>query len=103
MSDYYDPDGTLRNPEEIFALWKTQGIEPTDQVAFYCGTGWRASVSWFMTQLAGWENSRIYDGGWNAWQMDPTLPVLNNIQSQKPAALNDYGEIIKKPGQSCKS
>ncbi|MEM8329680.1 hypothetical protein Q4S08_18860 [Morganella morganii] len=28
-----------------------------------------------MTQLAGWENSRIYDGGWNAWQMDPTLPV----------------------------
>lgn len=103
ISDYYDPDGTLRNPEEIFALWKTQGIEPTDQVAFYCGTGWRASVSWFMTQLAGWENSRIYDGGWNAWQMDPTLPVLNNIQSQKPAALNDYGEIIKKPGQSCKS
>ncbi|WP_395597779.1 YeeE/YedE thiosulfate transporter family protein [Morganella morganii] len=103
MSDYYDPDGTLRNPEEIFALWKTQGIEPTDQVAFYCGTGWRASVSWFMTQLAGWENSRIYDGGWNAWQMDPALPVLNDIQSQKPAALNDYGEIIKKPGQSCKS
>lgn len=22
MSDYYDPDGTLRNPNEIFALWK---------------------------------------------------------------------------------
>ena len=63
MSDYYDPDGTLRNPEEIFALWKMQGIEPSDHVAFYCGTGWRASVSWFMTQMAGWENSQIYDGG----------------------------------------
>ncbi|SPY78957.1 rhodanese-like domain-containing protein [Providencia rustigianii] len=105
MSDYYDPDCTLRNPEEIFALWKTQGIEPSDHVAFYCGTGWKASVSWFMTQMAGWENSQIYDGGWNAWQMDPELPVLNNVQSKitKPSALNDFGEIVKKPGQSCKS
>jgi thiosulfate/3-mercaptopyruvate sulfurtransferase len=58
-----------------------------------------------MTQMAGWENSQIYDGGWNAWQMDPELPVLNNAQSKitKPSALNDFGEIVKKPGQSCKS
>ena len=42
MADYYDPDGTLRNPNEIFALWKTQGIEKGDKLAFYCGTGWRA-------------------------------------------------------------
>ena len=105
MSDYYDPDGTLRNPNEIFALWKMQGIEPTDHVAFYCGTGWRAGVSWFMTQLAGWESSQIYDGGWNAWQMDPKYPVQNGAQSKitKPSAHNDFGEFIKKQGQSCKS
>ena len=42
MADYYDPDSTLRNPNEIFALWKTQGIEQGDKLAFYCGTGWRA-------------------------------------------------------------
>ncbi len=34
MADYYDPDGTLRNPNEIFALWKTQGIEKGDKLAF---------------------------------------------------------------------
>lgn len=49
MADYYDLDGTLRNPNEIFALWKGQNINQGDQLAFYCGTGWRAGVSWFMT------------------------------------------------------
>ena len=24
MDDYYDPDGTLRNPQEIYNLWKGQ-------------------------------------------------------------------------------
>lgn len=104
MADYYDPDGTLRNPLEIFALWKTQGIQATDDVAFYCGTGWRAGVSWFMTQLAGWKNAKVYDGGWNAWQMDSKFPVQkgapNNLN--KPDAHNDYGKIMKK-GNSCKS
>lgn len=105
MSDYYDPDGTLRNPNEIIALWKTQGIEPTDHVAFYCGTGWRASVAWFITQIAGWQNSQVYDGGWNAWQMDPQYPVQQGDKKQmiKPNAFNDFGEFVKKPGQSCKS
>lgn len=105
MSDYYDPDGTLRNPNEIFALWKSQGIEPTDAVAFYCGTGWRASVSWFMTQLAGWEQSQIYDGGWNAWQMDAKFPVQHGAPGNMSQldAHNDFGTIVKKQGQSCKS
>ncbi|MCS3430102.1 rhodanese-like domain-containing protein [Klebsiella sp. BIGb0407] len=105
MSDYYDPDGTLRNPNEIFALWKEQGIEPGDAVAFYCGTGWRASVAWFITQLAGWEHSQVYDGGWNLWQMDPKFPVQQGAPGNmsKLDARNDFGTMVKKQGQSCKS
>lgn len=104
VADFYDPDGTLRNPNEIFALWKTQGIEPTDNLAFYCGTGWRASVPWFMTQLAGWQHTQIYDGGWNAWQMNPALPVQKGVASgvTKPNAFNDFGKVAKR-GNSCKS
>ena len=62
MADYYDPDGTLRNPNEIFALWQGQGIRRGDKLAFYCGTGWRAGVPWFMTRMAGWPDTCIYDG-----------------------------------------
>lgn len=89
VADYYDPDGSLRNPNEIFALWKTQGIQRGDKLAFYCGTGWRAGVPWFITRLAGWDNTVIYDGGWNAWQMDKTLPTLNiSPNAKKPDAHN---------------
>lgn len=104
MADYYDPDNTLRNPNEMFNLWKKQGIRQGDQLAFYCGTGWRAGVSWFITQLAGWQNTFIYDGGWNAWQMDSKFPVQKGAPQKmsKPDAHNDFGKIIKK-GQSCKN
>ncbi|WP_443091544.1 rhodanese-like domain-containing protein [Basfia succiniciproducens] len=94
MADYYDVDGTLRNPKEIFALWKEQNINQGDQIAFYCGTGWRAGVSWFMTQLAGWDNAYVYDGGWNAWQMDSVFPVQKGAPNNmaKPDSKNDFGQ-----------
>ncbi|MCW9698505.1 MULTISPECIES: rhodanese-like domain-containing protein [unclassified Avibacterium] len=104
LADYYDPDNTLRNPNEIFTLWKTQGIHKGDKLAFYCGTGWRAGVSWFITQLAGWPNTMIYDGGWNAWQMDSQYPIQKGAshQQNKPDSKNDFGKVMKK-GNSCKS
>ncbi|MDG6235794.1 rhodanese-like domain-containing protein [Glaesserella parasuis] len=90
MVDYYDLDGTLRNPNEIFALWKGQNINQGDQLAFYCGTGWRAGISWFMTQLAGWKDTYVYDGGWNVWQMDSTFPVQKGAPNEmvKPDSKN---------------
>lgn len=103
MADYYDPDGTLRNPYEIFKLWEGMGIASDDNIAFYCGTGWRAGVSWFITQMAGWKKTKVYDGGWNAWQMDESLPVQIGAPGgmKKPDAKNDYGKVFKK-GLSCK-
>ena len=104
MSDYLDPDGTLRNPNEIFELWKGQNILKGDKLAFYCGTGWRASIPWFMTQMAGWSDTYVYDGGWNAWQMNPKNPVQagapNNMQ--KPDSKNNYGKIEKKANATCR-
>ena len=91
VNDYYDPDGTLRNPQEIYNLWKGQGIQETDKIALYCGTGWRNAVPWFMTQLTGRINTYFYDGGQNDWQLDGTLPVdINKDKGQKPDTKNDY-------------
>lgn len=91
LSDYYDPDGTLRNPQEIYKLWQSQGITPTEKIALYCGTGWRNTVPWFMTQVTGRANTYVYDGGWNDWQLDGTLPVdINKDKGAKPDAKNDW-------------
>lgn len=102
VADYYDPDGSLRNPKEIFALWEKQGIKPNDSLAFYCGTGWRAGIPWFMTQMAGWKNAVVYDGGWNAWQMDSSLPTKAQSTETKPNAKNFFG-VTPRTGLSCKS
>lgn len=93
MDDYYDPDGTLRNPNEIYNLWSGQGIASDDKIALYCGTGWRNSIPWFMTQMTDRANTFFYDGGWNDWQMEEnaSLPVdVNKNLGTKPDAKNDY-------------
>ena len=57
-----------------------------------------------MTNMMGWKNTYVYDGGWNAWQMDSKYPVQKGAPNNmsKPDAHNDFGKIQKK-GNSCKS
>ncbi|MCH4170752.1 MAG: sulfurtransferase [Lactobacillus sp.] len=60
-------DGTVKDPTKIFADWKTWGITPDKEVAFYCGTGWRAATAFFITKQSGWQNVKMFDGGWYDW------------------------------------
>ena len=53
MSDFHNPDGTMKPAREIPAMWDEWNIEPTQQAAFYCGTGWRASEAFFYAWLDG--------------------------------------------------
>ena len=53
------------------ANWAEAGITDDKWVAFYCGTGWRASETWFYADLQGWERIAVYDGGWLEWSSDP--------------------------------
>jgi 3-mercaptopyruvate sulfurtransferase SseA len=71
MNDYHNPDGTMRPADEICVFWSEAGIHADKQTAFYCGTGWRASVAFFYAWLMGWERISVYDGGWYEWSMDP--------------------------------
>ncbi len=68
------PDGTMRPYTEIAAAWDELGLDPGMRVAFYCGTGWRASEAWFAARLMGWERAAVYDGGWLEWSGDPGDP-----------------------------
>jgi len=74
MQHYRNVDNTMRAYPEIAANWEEAGITPDKWVAFYCGTGWRASETWFYAYLMGWQRIAVYDGGWLEWSQDP----LNN-------------------------
>lgn len=76
MSDFHNPDGTMKPAREILAMWDEWNIEPAQQAAFYCGTGWRASEAFFYAWLMDWKRISVYDGGWYEWSMDPKNPTV---------------------------
>jgi thiosulfate/3-mercaptopyruvate sulfurtransferase len=71
MQHYRNVDNTMRAYPEIASIWEEVGITPDKRVAFYCGTGWRASETWFYAYLMGWQQAAVYDGGWFEWSQDP--------------------------------
>jgi thiosulfate/3-mercaptopyruvate sulfurtransferase len=75
MNHYRNVDNTMRSYHEIAANWRLQGITPDKRVAFYCGTGWRASEAFFYAYLMGWTQIAVYDGGWLEWSQRSTYPV----------------------------
>lgn len=74
MQHYRNVDNTMRAYPEIAANWAEAGITAEKWVAYYCGTGWRASETWFYAYLQDWQRIAVYDGGWFEWSQDP----LNN-------------------------
>lgn len=82
MQHYRNVDNTMRAYPEIAANWAEAGITPDKWVAFYCGTGWRASETWFYAYLQGWPRIAVYDGGWFEWSQDP---INNPIEVGEPA------------------
>jgi 3-mercaptopyruvate sulfurtransferase SseA len=81
MQHYRTVDNTMRAYPEIAANWAETRITPDKHVAFYCGTGWRASETWFYAYLMGWDRIAVYDGGWFEWSQDP---INNPIEIGEP-------------------
>jgi 3-mercaptopyruvate sulfurtransferase SseA len=79
MSEFHGPDGTMISSTEICRIWSATNIRPGKQTAFYCGTGWRASLAFFYAWLMNWERISVYDGGWCEWSRDPDNPVVCRV------------------------
>lgn len=75
LEDYRNPDNTMRAAQEIEDMLAEWNIHRDQDVAFFCGTGWRASEVFFYTHAMGWPNVSVYDGGWYEWSEDPNNPI----------------------------
>ena len=67
LQDYRNLDNTMRNKDEIIAMWNEWGIKPDQKLSFFCGTGWRAAEVLLYADVIGVKNASVYDGGWNEW------------------------------------
>ena len=81
MQHYRNVDNTMRAYPEIAANWAEAGITADKWVAFSCGTGWRASETWFYAYLQDGPRVAVYDGGWFEWSQDP---INNPIEIGEP-------------------
>ncbi|MFV0436287.1 MAG: sulfurtransferase [Desulfopila sp.] len=71
MDAYLNDDGTFKSLEQVELMWIQHGINRNAHVAFYCGTGWRASLAFFYAYQMGWPRISNFDGGWYEWSMGP--------------------------------
>ncbi len=79
MENYRNVDHTIREADEVVAIWDEVGITPDKHLAFYCGTGWRGSEAFFNAWLMGWPRVSVFDGGWFEWSNDPENPYETGL------------------------
>jgi len=79
MENFRNPDHTIRENGEVKRRWRESGITPDKRIAFYCGTGWRASEAFLNAWLLGWDNIAVFDGGWMEWSNDPSNPIETGV------------------------
>ena len=70
-----NPDGTLKSPAEIEAVFKEAGVDLTKPVVTSCGSGITASLLALALAIIGHRRTAVYDGSWAEWGADQTLPV----------------------------
>lgn len=99
---YQDAAGRLRDPRDVLARWREEGLDPgTHELVFYCGTGWRSSLAFLYAYALGLPRVRNYSDGWLGWSTvhiaDPLaagpspgwrqVPSGNPVESPLPAFL----------------
>ncbi|WP_024469749.1 sulfurtransferase [Treponema pedis] len=76
MEDFRNLDNTMFNYKIVEKRWKLWGITPEKTVSFHCGTGWRASETYYIAKALGWKDVGVYVGGWYEWSKRDNSPVM---------------------------
>lgn len=76
----FNDDKTFKSKKELAAIAE-QAVGKNRSVAIvtYCDTGQCCPIwSYLLTQILGYTNVRLYDGGMQEWMQDPEAPVTIN-------------------------
>lgn len=60
-------NGLYIDSDELMNRFQSMGFSRSTSVTLFCGTGWRASEVLFLALTYGYDNYKLYDGGWFEW------------------------------------
>jgi thiosulfate/3-mercaptopyruvate sulfurtransferase len=75
MFYYRNIDNTMRNPDEILAMWTDAGIDTTKHLSFMCGGGYRAAEVLWDAWVMGLTDVSLFADGWTGWELQG-LPTV---------------------------
>ena len=74
-TDLLTPEGTMKSPEELRAVFDAAGVDLAKPAITTCGSGITAAVINLALERIGKTDHALYDGSWTEWGAFPTLPV----------------------------
>ncbi len=70
-----DEPWVFKSPEEFRQMFQEAGITPDKEIIPYCEHGVRSSQCVFTLRLMGYNNARLFDGGWMEWGNREDTPI----------------------------
>lgn len=81
---YVEEDGTVVSIDVVKSILAESNSSLDNELSFYCGTGWRATIPFFICYQEGMDNVTLYDGGWYQWQLsDPDEYPIQQITPEE--------------------
>ena len=90
---YSNADGTTAGLDVLKGFLEESGASLDNELSFYCGTGWRATVPFLICYENGMTGMTLFDGGWYQWQMDDSLPVQVGDPKEADCRYTTVGEL----------
>lgn len=86
--------GHLDEPDSLYEIYLDRADLELDQtVVVYCITGEFASNTWFTLRALGFEDVRIYEGGWDEWgNLDEDLWDSHPMETRSEAVVETDDE-----------
>lgn len=87
----YAVDGKIVGADVLKQYVEEGGGSYDNELSFYCGTGWRATIPFLIAYQDGKEDISLFDGGWWQWTVkngeDPEGYAIQKITPEEAAAL----------------
>lgn len=93
VAQFLNEDGTVKDLAGFEKVWSDCDFTLDNELSFYCGTGWRASVPFLVLYENGYTNISVYDGGWYEWLMHDDYPVQVGDPASDDCVHTTVGEL----------